>query len=219
MKRKNLMLIMTLVLMFLMPSVGINADDAISFNKDEYSYVDEDGNIHIYFDAYGNKIKIQDLKKQKYNYQQDNDNIMLTGAVGPANTIGIASSSVVEGSKQKITADFVGPCTIAYGESITKSGTVTGNLSAEIQNKIFNKIKATISVSIAWSSSTSKNFSTTYPVPNNKKGAVYFTPYLSKSNVKYYDGNGNLHNVVATFSVTTSAGFIDGTYELILKNA
>ena len=219
MKRKNIMLIMTLVLMLLVPSVGINADDAISYNKDDYSYVDEDGNIHIYFDVYGNKIKIQDLNKQKYNYQQNKNNIMLTGAVGPANTIGITSSSVVEGSKQKITADFVGPCTIAYGESITKTGSITGNLSAEIQKKIFNKIKATISISIAWSSSTSKTFSTTYPVPNNKTGAIYFTPYLSKSNVKYYDDNGNLHNVVAIFPVTTSAGFIDGKYELILKNA
>ena len=109
------------------------------------------------------------------------------------------------------------PCSLSYGDSVTTSFSISGSLGASVQSKIFKKIKVEVNVTVAWSSSSTRQFSVSFPVPQGKVGAVYFSPYLTRAVVKYYDNDYNMTQVVATFPNTLSTGFTDGVFELVTK--
>ena len=207
-----------MLIMCIMP-IGISAEEnTYQDSIDEYVYIDDEGNEHRYFDGNGNPIKIEDL--ENFNQKKFTTyNEILRGPVGPPDSIFITSSNTIQGARQKVTSDFRGPVTITYAESYTSSGSITVGLSASVEARIFTKIKVEINGSIAWSSSSQTSFSASYNVPANKIGAIYFTPYLSRSSVTYYDSNGDGTLVTATFPITTAAGYTDGLYELITRDA
>ena len=193
-------------------------NDYIVEINDEYVFVDEQGFEHRYFDGEMNPIKVEDLNSYQIKIMSSSNNIRRV-PVGPPDTVGVVSASIVNGTRKKVSPDVAGPANITYGESITTTGSITGGLSGSIQARIIKAIEIKLNVSVSYSSSSSANFAISFPVPSGKIGAVYFTPYLSQSNVNYYDVNGNCINVSATLPVITSAGFTDGLYELVTRNA
>ena len=213
--KKNLMYIMILSLFLAILPVSVSANSNLEDTVDEYVLVDADGTEHRYFDVYGNPIKINDLNTHAQNSLSRN-NKQFRGPIAP-DTVYIQSSSSITGPRQKVTPDSKGPCSLSYGDSVTTSFSISGSLGASVQSKIFKKIKVEVNVTVAWSSSSTRQFSVSFPVPQGKVGAVYFSPYLTRAVVKYYDNDYNMTQVVATFPNTLSTGFTDGVFELVTK--
>lgn len=218
----KLLLVAMIVIMVAPINVTVHAseieNDYLTENNDEYVFIDKQGFEHRYFDGEMNPIKIEDLNSYQTRIMNSSNNIR-RGPVGPPDTIGVVSASIINGTRKKVSPDVAGQATITYGESITTTGSITGGLSADIETRIIKAIEIKLNVSVSYSSSSSKSFTTSFTVPDGKIGAVYFTPYLTKSNVNYYDVNGNAIYVSATLPVKTSAGFTDGLYELVTRNA
>ena len=213
--KKNLMYIMILSLFLAILPVSVSANSNLEDTVDEYVLVDADGTEHRYFDVYGNPIKINDLNTHAQNSLSRN-NKQFRGPIAP-DTVYIQSSSVITGPRQKVTPDSKGPCNLSYGDSVTTNFSISGSLGASVQSKIFKKVKAEVNVTVAWNSSSSSQFSSSYDIPQGKVGAVYFSPYLTRAIVKYYDNDCKMTQVEAKFPNTLSNGFTDGLYELVIK--
>ncbi len=213
--KKNLIYIMILSLFLAVLPVSVSANSNLEDTVDEYVLVDDDGTEHRYFDVFGNPIKINDLNTHAKNSLSRN-NKQFRGPIAP-DTVYIQSSSVITGPRQKVTPDFKGPCSLSSGQSVTTNFSISGSLGASVQSKIFKKVKAEVNVTIAWNSSSSSQFSSTYNIPQGKVGAVYFSPYLTRAIVKYYDNDCKMTQVEAKFPNTLSSGFTDGIYELVTK--
>lgn len=109
---------------------------------------------------FGNPIKINDLNAHAQSSLSRN-NKQFRGPIAP-DTVYIQSSSSITGPRQKVTPDSKGPCNLSYGDSVTTSFSISGSLGASVQSKIFKKIKAEVNVTVAWSSSSARQFSSTY---------------------------------------------------------
>lgn len=177
-----------------------------------YEEVNADGSISTYYDAYGNRLRVSDVKEM-FNTQYI-QNISTYGAVYPfTNTVLVNSYSLGWGTMSKMTPDVRGPATITYGTSLTTTSSISVNFGAEINAFVFKTLALKFGVSYTQSSSTSRNFSSTFNVPSGKTGAVYFTPRLYTGTCIYVDQNGQGTSTFVTFPKTIN-GFTDGVYEL-----
>lgn len=122
------------------------------------------------------------------------------------------------GAREKVTADFKGPTTITYGESITTTSSWSISLEIGAKNYIIDQIEARLGFAYSYATSSAASFNSTYVVSPGKTGAVYFTPYIHHVYLKLYDRTVNKTSwVTVKTPYKLSNGFTDGLYELIEK--
>lgn len=126
------------------------------------------------------------------------------------------SNYKINGTREKVTADFVGPTTITTGEAITTTSTWSGNVSVSIKSFIIQKMDLQLGISYSYSSSSQTQFSATFAVESGKIGAVYFTPYIHYIYLKLTEtGSDQVRYITIKTPYVLNNGFTDGLYELI----
>lgn len=186
------------------------------------------------FDASGNLVP-KDLTEyviELNNYEIVPEPLSTNGIITPLSPTTYdlprfvrTGTSKVNGSPVKVTADVLGPASLAYGNSstITNSFSVAPGITGEITSKI------KLSANFTWVNSASTNtvFGVTFPVSANKKGYVQFTPYLNKVSGDSYMDTYNTANILVKSvycgishgysPILLSNGFADGIFALVEK--
>ncbi|QRG87034.1 hypothetical protein [Bulleidia sp. zg-1006] len=184
-----------------------------------YSYVDNKGHTHQYFDIYGNPVTIERAKtllNSKMNFQEEIPSIKRVPVYPFTNTVLVTSHYQGSGSRVKVTPDVRGPATLTYGRVVTTSSGYSVNFGAEINLKIFKAVALKFGVSYTRSSTSAESFGAHFGIPSGKIGAVYFTPFLYVGNCKYIDSHGR-GTATRVYFPKKLGSFTDGLYEVILR--
>lgn len=230
--KRILLLLLAIIVAVSLPFGKIYADEfddhTIVTEENGTDYlIDSDGNLHFYYDVYGNRVSAYDAIKVNVNKTMIN-NVWDEPNSYRINTRGQEDPGIQEdyayvtsyyqygGVRTKVTPDYVGPCTINYVTSITS--TSSWGVSVGVQVKI--KVIAAINVvgTYTYSSSSSTSVGAGFPVESGRTAAVYFTPYFMHYDTQYIDYIHSPLQVPVNTPKILSNGLTDGLYELVYYN-
>ncbi|WP_294561751.1 hypothetical protein [uncultured Traorella sp.] len=213
--------------------VSVNAANEnniiIEKEKNGYTLINENGKLYIqdndlnklseFYTASGEKVSVEeafDILTTDSTY--DITPFALIPDLIP-DTAAYNSNTQVNGTRVKVTPDYLGPATITSGtrKTISSSWSASISITAGIRAKIIAEIEANFSAGYISTSSTETYFSGTFSVPSGKVGAVYFTPYMTKHTVYYCDSNRVMRTITVTCPKQIDNGCADGLYALVIE--
>lgn len=182
--------------------------------------VDNEGYFHIYFDNHGNELDAQSALEIISDFNKEIQVYSPKAVVYPyQNEMHYSSKSNYTGSRIKLTADSVGPCTISYSRGKTVTEEFSSNISGSVtlKNMLIAEVQASVGVSWSKSLSVTSTEAVSYNIPSGKTGAIYFTPYYVQYNCTYYNSDGKASSVYGRCPKKLGTGFCDGLFEMIYK--
>ena len=223
MKSLRVIISMVLVLAMLGGSSVFAAESGYYITDDQgvECYVDELGYLHSYYDVSGNPIPASIAR-----FELDSELTMCGGLIPGMNNqpnyqvtdydVYLLSQTQYYGSCIKVTPDCAGPCTINMGSSVTKNWAWSVEISATAKDVAKLLLDLNFGIKIENSVSSNTSFGVSFPVPEGKIGAVYFSPKLLDVTVIVDDDiNNSSTTTTCTSGVKLINGFADGLYQLI----
>lgn len=204
----------TLMLLIVLPT-KVLAEETENNITDEYKYTDLDGKTHQYYDVHGNPLTISEVEQLMQPKLVSLEIQTTRVPIYPeADVVLVNSYYETTGTRRKVSPTVIGPATLTYGQSVSESSSISVNFGAEINSRIFRALALRFGVTYTHTSSSSEHFGTSFPVPEGKRGAVYFTPEFYSGYCTYVDTNYQGTGTYVSFPKMDGV-FTAGVYELI----